>query len=425
MWQSLVSSLKNSQLCKDSFWALFGNAANKGLSLFAGIIIARLLGKEAYGEYGMLKNTLLYIAVFSTFGLGFTATKYISEFQDLKSKVKAIAICSIRITAVFSVLMAILVIVFAHHIALYLEAPDIVTILRITAITIIFNAITTTQLGILAGLHLFKEAAKNNFIVGIITLVASVLLTYFFLLEGAISALMIANIVNCILNYLSINRIVQNWHSGESLRSIYKSLIRFSFPLALQESFFSIQFIIGNILLVKLSNYGELGLYNAAGQWAAVILFIPSVLQNVALSHLSAGSSALNHYILFRRLIYINLIATIIPLIIMLAGSKIIISFYGDTYTGLYPVFIAAISQTLIYSLLQIYFQEYIATNQQWKLFFIRLGRDVLILILSYFLLVKIKEHGALLFLIAHIFFNLATLVVLSLLHNKFSTSRS
>ena len=42
--------LKSSDLFKDSFWALAGSALGKGLSLLAGIAVARFLGKEVYGE---------------------------------------------------------------------------------------------------------------------------------------------------------------------------------------------------------------------------------------------------------------------------------------------------------------------------------------------------------------------------------------
>ena len=62
--------LKSSDLFKDSFWALAGSALGKGLSLLAGIAVARFLGKEVYGEYGTIRTTLFYIAIVSTFGFG-------------------------------------------------------------------------------------------------------------------------------------------------------------------------------------------------------------------------------------------------------------------------------------------------------------------------------------------------------------------
>jgi O-antigen/teichoic acid export membrane protein len=49
----IKEKILQSKLFKDSFWAVFGNGFGNALMLFSGIIIARLLGKDLYGE----KNT--------------------------------------------------------------------------------------------------------------------------------------------------------------------------------------------------------------------------------------------------------------------------------------------------------------------------------------------------------------------------------
>ena len=65
----IKNRFRNSALLKDSSWSLIGNIVGKGFSLIAGIVVARCLGKEVYGEYGIIKSTLLMIALFSSFGL--------------------------------------------------------------------------------------------------------------------------------------------------------------------------------------------------------------------------------------------------------------------------------------------------------------------------------------------------------------------
>ncbi|MBO5697209.1 MAG: oligosaccharide flippase family protein [Alistipes sp.] len=88
---TLIDRLKESPLFKDSFWALVGSTIGKGLSLIAGIAVARFLGSEIYGEYGVIRNTLTYIAIVSTFGFGYSATKFIAEhLKNDKFKIKAL-----------------------------------------------------------------------------------------------------------------------------------------------------------------------------------------------------------------------------------------------------------------------------------------------------------------------------------------------
>ena len=70
----------------------------------------------------MIKNTLLYIAVFSTFGLGFTATKFVAQNKDSSpDRIRSIIYSAIIISLTFSGLMALKVLVFAKQLAFFLE----------------------------------------------------------------------------------------------------------------------------------------------------------------------------------------------------------------------------------------------------------------------------------------------------------------
>ena len=63
----IIERLRRSPLFKDSMWSLIGSTVGRGLSLIAGILVARFLGKEIYGEYGIIKTTLSNIEIFSSF----------------------------------------------------------------------------------------------------------------------------------------------------------------------------------------------------------------------------------------------------------------------------------------------------------------------------------------------------------------------
>ena len=52
--KSTIHSIFKSNFFKDSSWAVFGNGIGYGLMLLSGIIIARMLGKDLYGEYGFV-----------------------------------------------------------------------------------------------------------------------------------------------------------------------------------------------------------------------------------------------------------------------------------------------------------------------------------------------------------------------------------
>ena len=89
-FKSVLRQKFSSKLFRDSFWALFGNSIGKVLALLLGIILANLLGSEDFGKYGLIKNSLFYLSICSTFGLGITGTKYIAQYKEEKNKINNI-----------------------------------------------------------------------------------------------------------------------------------------------------------------------------------------------------------------------------------------------------------------------------------------------------------------------------------------------
>ena len=380
-----VSRIRNSPLARDSFWALMGSVLGKGLSLFAGILIARFLGKDVYGQYGILKNTLLNIAVFSTLGLGYTGTRFIAKSQTESPGDVCFIINEIyRITLISSLVIALSVIAFAPQISIFIKAPDMAGALRLTALIIILNAINTSQIGILSGFKSFKVIAINNVLSVVFTFLSSVIFTFFWALNGALWALLISTFFNVILNYISVKKDAIAYRKQSTTSISRKEIISFSIPIALQESLYTIVHFFSSYLLIFYGGYGELGITSAASQWSAVLLFIPSVMQNVILSYFSSAKSSLA---LRKNLILINGASTFVPWIIITVLSGIISSFYGPSYSKLNIVLIILCSNSIFSSISNVIVYEFVAKGKNWTMFAIRFIRDFLSLLLAWALL--------------------------------------
>jgi len=394
-----IHKLKQSSLFKDSFWSILGNVAGHGLALMAGIIVARFLGKEIFGEYGMIKATLLNIAVFSTFGLGLTATKFIAEAKNKGiGNIRKIVSVSTNITLITSVFFASVLFIFSKQVAVYLNAEHLSIALRIFAVNIVFNAIATVQVGILAGFKKFKQIAINNGITGVVIFVLSVVLTYYWNIEGALLALLTATLFRCVLNNIAVKRNLQKYpHTEQRATSTVKQLLSFSFPIALQDGMYSLAIWLRILLLVKLTSYDEVGLYSAAQQWGAVMLFLPVILQNVTLSHLSGtNENPVQNKKIFKTMFIVNLLATFVPFLVIFFFSNYIVSLYGNDFYALPAVLNITVFTAVINAVSSIYRQSYIAKNMNWIMFGIRLVREFGTLILIYFFLyIQQETQGA------------------------------
>lgn len=426
--KEIKSKMLSSRLLKDSIWSLLGSVIGRGLTLVAGIIVARFLGKDLFGEYGMIRNTILTIGIFSTFGLGYTATKYVAEYKNRQQEMIPIFNrYAIRITLIFSGFMALLLFAFADYLAFgILEAGHLAMPLRILSVLIIFNGLTTTQTGIIAGLGDFKELAKINSYVGGITFLSSVALTYYFSLEGALLALLLAQVINWGMNYQLLIKKTRTFKEGKNQldKSFYKKILQFSTPIALREGIYSMSSWLISLSIISFTNYGELGLYSAATQWNAIVLFIPGILNNVVLSHLSFNSKELNKFnSIVNRIIFVNFTSTFTIIIFVLIFSRFIENTYGKSFEGLSLLISISVFCSLFISISGVLVQSFISMGKNWLMLYLSIFREFGILFLGILLIFFETFDGAKAIIVSSLIFNflyfLTTYIIYKLLIKK------
>ncbi len=422
-----ISAIKKmglyNRLLNDSFWSLTGNILGNGFLLGSGIVIARFLGKDSYGEYGIIRSTILSIAVFSTFGLGYTSTKFIAEYKNLKPQyIKLVLSYFNRISLLVSCILALILFLNAGYISLnLLSDANIKTPLRILSILVIINSLTTTQIGVLAGFGSFKAMARINASVGIVTFTASFILTRYYGLNGALTTLLLTQALSWLLYNNLINKNLSEHVSPVKFdRSLLKEILNFTTPVALQEALYTSTQWLGSFLIIKFSTYGELGLYTAAMQWSSIVIFIPGILRNVILSHFSeSNSNEIEHTRILKISLMFTFSVTIIPAIIVFALSNLIMNIYGASFKGLDGLVSIAVFTTVFLSLTNVYAQAFMSKGLNWSMFFIRLFRDIFI-ILTFFLFIKywsINSATAMVF--SSLILSVITLVIIVFVYIK------
>ena len=385
---NLKHKLLSNSLFKDSFWAVFGNGLGHFLLLLAGIVIARFLGKDVYGEYGVVKTTMFHFASFATLGMGFTATRYVAKFKDSdESLLKGSIFSSIVITVISSVVLCILLFVFSEPLANYLDEPRLSTPFRFLGIIIIARALNTTTGAILAGTKSFKAVGINNIVSGFSMLAVGALFTYLWGLNGSLSALLFSQLLLCVLNILAINKNTLSKLKHIIKKDQYSSLLRFTFPIALQELTYAISQWGVVMFLAKFCSMGEVGIYSAAAQWNTVIQFIPAFLFNVVLSYLSGSETIKEQKKILKRMLLVNLISTIIPVVLVFLFSGFIASFYGSTFVGMKDVMNIIMFSTIFDCMSKVFHSNMISEGKNWTLFIFRTIKNLTLLVVTYYVL--------------------------------------
>lgn len=414
----LILKLKSNKLIIDSFWAIIGNVIGKGLSFAAGVVVARILGRESFGEYAAIIATLVSASVFSTFGLGYTATKFIADLKNKNNAdIGSVVYFALLITLVTSVIFALAIFVSADYISLVLfRSNNLGVSIKIVSFWVVFNALTTTQVGVLAGLGQFKKMAKINTYVGFFTFLSSISGALMWGLNGFLIGVLCNQIFNWVVNtFVLKSEIKKISFAPKNRRLLVKEMIQFSTPVAMQEALYSLSSFILPYLFITYSNIGELGLYTASTQISALILFIPGILRNVFLMHFSQtkNDKSLDPQT-FKLTIMINLLSTVIPVIVVFILIDYISNIYGSEYLGIGRLIIISCITAIITSISNVYVQLYLSVGKNWYVFFVRLLRDT-ILITSFILLINGEIMASRAFTILSLFSSTIYFVLLHL----------
>ncbi|MCX7424612.1 MAG: oligosaccharide flippase family protein [Planctomycetia bacterium] len=282
------------RLAKGVFWSTAGAVISRGLMLAASIWVARMLGKETFGELGMVRSTVAMFGVFAGFGFGMTASKYVAEFaaSDPRRAGRIMGISGL-FAVVTGGLVAAALIVFAPWLAEHsMNAPHLAGGLRIAAVILFLSALNGAQNGALVGFEAFRTIAKVNLWGGLASFPLLVASAHFGGLNGAIWGLALSTGVLWLLSHLALRAEAARWRIAFGFRGClgeWPILWRFSLPAAMCGIMVGPVFWVCNALLVNQPDgYGQMGVFSAADQWRLAILFVPATMSQVVLPMLSS-----------------------------------------------------------------------------------------------------------------------------------------
>jgi O-antigen/teichoic acid export membrane protein len=345
------------RLVGGAFWSMVSSVIAQGIGAVAAIVTARILGKDIFGELGMIRSTIGLFDAVAALGLGLTANKFVSEYRkhDPATCGRILGLVSVVVLPSAVIAAAILAIA-ARPLAIHtLNAPQLANFIRIGALLLLLNAINQVQTGILGGLEAFRSLTKVSAVTSIIAAVLSIVGVIVGGLEGAVWALVATAAIACILYRLTIRAeyrrhgLCPDYRGGWRERRV---LVSFALPNMLAGVMFMPAVWIVNALLVNASSvgYGELGVYNACAQWQNMLRFLPAQLLAAALPIMS--SLQRDNTASFAKSIDVSHSAismTVVPAAILMTGiAAPIMALYGKDFSHAQMVLILALTMAAV-----------------------------------------------------------------------------
>jgi O-antigen/teichoic acid export membrane protein len=365
------------------FWTIAGTFISRGLMFIASIAVARLLGKTIYGELGMIQTTVGMFGVFAGFGMGVTATKHVAEFRkNDPSRAGRIISMSGLFASVTGGLMALGLFLFAPWLAEHtINAPHLANLLRIGSLILFISALNGAQTGALSGFEAFKTIAHVNVIVGLLSFPILIVGTYWGGLTGAVWALAINLGFNWLLNHLALRKEARHYQVPLAFTGCMREwpiLWKFSLPAVLAGSMVGpVNWACGAMLVNQPDGYGEMGIYSAANQWFAILMFLPGILGGVVLPVLSDQFGRNDTRQSVKTLIYsIKMNALfVLPLVVLASiGSPFIMNLYGKGFSSGWPTLVVVLLTAGLLSVQTPVGQIIAASGRMWTGFLMNAG---------------------------------------------------
>jgi O-antigen/teichoic acid export membrane protein len=396
--KGLVEERGHGRFARGIYWNTLGTIFAQGCVFLTAILLARLLGKEVFGELGMIQSTLLTLASIAQVSTGLTATKYVAEFRDA-DKMRAgrvLGLCSVLTLATGVVATALLLISAPWVAENMLAAPHLAVSLAISAAFVLFSVMNGYQIGALAGLESYKSIAVYGALLGAAHLALCGLGAMLWALHGALGGMAVSALLRWGVYGLVLRReikkqgITMERKAGLKERDV---LCGFTLPAALSGLTTMPAVWLGNAFLVQQPNgYAEMGVYSAAMYLRTIILFFPVLLNGVAVALINSHKGQENKSS-FKATFSLNLgltaAAALMGAILMWFFGEGALKVFGANFAGSGAAgIIFFMSISVVAEAIGIAMYQLIQTHEKmWLSFFaIALPRDVLIVFSAYFL---------------------------------------
>ena len=347
----MSDELNNSltSVAKGAGIVLFGLIVGNFLGMAYQIILGRILGPEMYGLYNLAMSVATIASSFSVFGLLGALARFIPF--HLKRGETEIVRSTIDFSSIFvfssGIILAIVLFVLADYVAVSIfSKPELATPLRIFAFGIPVLALQRVMRGITRG---FKAVKYNVLVFNIgdrVIKIAFFLVSMVFIyrLYGAICALIAGSFTTTILIMWLIRFRIFPEYSSCRRTPVARSLLSFSWPLALTGFTFLFVSKTDKILLGYYLSSEDVGIYSPALVIAGMLVFVAEAFKYIFLPTVSehfANKDISGLELLFKSTSkWIFLIVLPMFFLIMLFPREIITLLYGSKYVGGYMALI-------------------------------------------------------------------------------------
>jgi O-antigen/teichoic acid export membrane protein len=370
------------------------------------VFVARMLGKETYGQFVVVQSTLSMVGAFAGFGIGTTATRYVAELR-LRDSVRLAHILALteRSILTFGLIATVLLALLSGFLASgVLNTPDLVLPLSIAASSVLFSALDSYQRSVLIGLEAMRAFAVGTIVGAAASVPIMLMLANMYGLNGVAGAMVLSTLIQSGISRIQVADQLKRFgirREAQGCLKEWRVLRDFALPALLGGILVAPAHWICQTLLANTPNgYAELAVLGVAMQWFNVVIFLPNIAGRVLLpiltEHFANGDHGQSAKAL--KLAIISNLAVVIPvaLTIALISPWIMLAYGSQFRDGAQSLALVAFVAILYVGALPVG-QILSAGGRMWLGATLNLGWAIVFLSSTFFLV----KHGAVGFIVS------------------------
>ena len=346
---------------KGSFHVLWGLVVSTVISAVGSIFIARLLGSELYGLYGIALAAPSLITIFRDWGITSAMIRYSAQYrtENRAEEIRSVILTGLVFEIIMGIALSILSFLLSDYLAVGVyNRPTIAPLIQIASFSILASALIGTATAVFTG----TDRMELNSIVLIVeaTVKTALMIALVLLGLGTIGAVMgftvsamMAGLVGILFIWIVYKRLPKPATLKLEMKAYFREMLKYGVPLSISTILagFLTQYY-GFILPIYVTDdmYGNLRI---AQNFVILIGFFATPITTVlfpAFSKLNAERDKETLKNVFQYSVkYASLLVVPVAYLVMALSGPAVSTLFGTSYETA-PLFLALLTITYLYT---------------------------------------------------------------------------
>jgi O-antigen/teichoic acid export membrane protein len=342
---------------KGSFHLMWGLVISTVISAIATIFVARLLGSNLYGLYGIVLISPTLIGVFRDWGINSAMVRYTAQFrsEDRASEIRSIIISGIIFEIALGMALSAISFALSGYLATSIfHRPQITYLIQISSIIILAGGLTNAATAAFTGIE--RMHFNSIMLVCQSIIRTALMITLVFLGFGTLgavigytSAMIIAGLIGVALVWTQYKNLPKLNNVKLEIKAYTEIMLKYGTPLSFSViiSSFNTQYYAFLLPIFYVTNNSAIGNYNVASTFIVLVSFFSSPITTMLLPAFSKLDPRKDEETLLNvfqfSVKYATLLVVPVTALVMCLSEPLVSTLFGASYSAA-PLFLALLA---------------------------------------------------------------------------------